>query len=239
MKHVLKQFLIFIKLRQLPLAMKNAFLLFCFLLSPFLLISQFDASIDIVGSYDFKNETAYGFGFRVFEGNTRKSFRYGGNFNFRVFDQGHFKTGIRYVKQAFKVKETVFPEGSSLHDYVDEYYLEVPLVCRYNFSKRKFTFYTEVGISPHFYLKGKLVTQTISGYTSTDYDPSYLKDRRVRMGYIMGVGINYLISEKMQIFAQPTYRYYPMIGVETLSITGNVNYGIEFGVRRALTLYKN
>jgi hypothetical protein len=89
-------------------------------------------------------------------------------------------------------------------------------------------------------LKGKYVTQINSDYSSTAYDILYLKDRRIRMGYIFGVGINYLISDKFQLFVQPTYRYYPSIGVQTFPpLPGNMNYGIEVGVRRAVTLYKN
>ena len=108
--------------------MKKILIFICLASLPYLSLSQFHTSIDLVGSYDFKNEQTFKFGFRRGNINTRKSYRFGANFNFRVFDQGLIKTGIRYAKQVQKVFEDQTIEGFLHLEFVDEYYLEVPLV---------------------------------------------------------------------------------------------------------------
>ena len=208
------------------------FALFSFL--SFFAFSQINTSIDIIGSYDIINEFTYKFDLTDGPTTSRQNYRFGANFNFRVFDQGFIKTGIRYVKQVHNVFENQF---------IDEYYIEVPLLFRYEFSKRKFSLYAEVGISPHFILKSKYVQQISLDHTTTDYEGQsinginfpYLKDRRVHLGYIIGIGFNYLFSQKMQLFFQPTYRYYPLIGDPSVIINGTKNFGVEFGVRRVLS----
>lgn len=214
--------------------MKNALLLFCFLCFPFLLISQFHTSLDLVGSYDLKNQISYAFNTGFPSGNNRSSYRFGANFNFKVFNQVFIKTGIRYVKQVYKTVESSFFDGSYYREYIDEYYFEVPIVYRYEFSEKKFSLFTEIGFSPHFFLKGKNVVESDMGNETIDYEILYLKDRRVRIGFNLGVGMNYKIRKSLQLFLQPTFRYYPRVGTQAYPLLGTINYGVEFGIRHVL-----
>jgi hypothetical protein len=84
-------------------------------------------------------------------------------------------------------------------------------------------------------LKGKFVQQINGEITSTDYEIPYLKDTRVRMSLVFGVGANYMLSPKMQLFIQPTFRFYPRTGTQALPLLGTYNLGVEFGIRSVLS----
>jgi hypothetical protein len=191
-------------------------------------------SIDLVASYDFKNEQTYSL--RVNNSYKRKpSYRFGSNFNFRITENGIVKTGLRYVKQVQNIFQNRLQNGFLYFEYINEYYIEIPIIYRYEISNKKISMYTEFGLSPHLFLKGELEKGVASDLSIEDYEIPYLKDRRIRLSYIFGIGVNFSPSPKIQLFFQPTYRYYPLIGTQSAPAIGTMNIGVEFGIRHVLS----
>ena len=212
--------------------MKNIIFLIFFLSSPFLLISQFHTSVDFIGSFDFSNKNSQTFGS---SGNmNRIGYRIGGNFNFKVFNRKFFKTGIRYTRQGTRLLRNRNSYATT-HDIFDEFYLEIPLLFRYEFDAKKYSPFFEIGTSHYIYLKGKYI-QEISGVkTVEDFDHPYIKDRRFRLAINLAVGFNYQLSKNYQFFTQPTLRYFLPVTFDSTNSFKTINFGIEFGIRRALT----
>lgn len=243
---------------------------------PTFLSSQINASIDIVGSYDFINSVYPSQRFesinldqkRKNEVQRSNNYRVGINANFRVLERVYLKTGLRYSKYGYLARSYVdFVEDANgftfnhYYVYYDETYIEMPVVFRYEFSNAKHSFYMEFGISPHLYLKGfrTIDHETLefnSEYeawessdnetiydSSMEYEIPYLKGSRFRLAYNFGVGWNYNLSKKNQLFFQPTMRLYRGLAnsnnlPSNEIVTGIINVGIEFGIRRALSFEK-
>ena len=216
-----------------PKTMKNSSLLLCLIFLPFTLISQIHTSVDIIANYGLIYNSSPNFGVNN-SFDRRFNFRIGGNFNFRIFDKKYIKTGIRYVRQGLEYTKGFSQNNSTSNDYADEYYLEIPLLFRVEFSERKLSFYTEVGGSPHFYLKGKYTTRIGISETVEDFDQPYLVGKRVRMALVVGLGFNIKISKQYQFFMQSTYVQFRPIEFGFFQKAKTRSLGIEFGFRRAI-----
>lgn len=218
--------------------MKIKLTLLFFLILPGVSISQFRTSVDIVGGYDYA--------YKIIDNTNsftlkrpRKGFRIGGNYNVRVMEQGYFKTGIRYVRQGYQQLDLLLSSPNIYKEFIDEYYIEFPLSFRYEFTENKFSFYTEAGISPHLFLKGKFIQQSEMLTTSNDYEIPYMKDRNFRLAFTVGVGLNYRISKRFQLFAQYSYRNFFPSDARADEIDYSLNAGFEMGIRYGINLMKN
>ena len=78
--------------------MKKVILFFA-LLTPFLSGAQILTTLDGVVSYDVINSNSFTSSFSSGRSSIA-SLRFGANFNFRVFDKGFMKTGLRYARQS-------------------------------------------------------------------------------------------------------------------------------------------
>ncbi len=220
--------------------MKLLITFLCIANMPAFLLSQHLTSIDIVSSLDRSSIFLLKPDGTTSNNSTHKSnFRVGLNFSFRIFDKTYFKTGIRYAQLGYveSYNEYKGPDQTILFEKVliDQQYIEVPLIFRYDFRTKKTTIYFEFGLAPHFYLKTKHTIQNSHFNDSSYYrDPIYLNNIRMRLAYIIGFGINHNISKQLQLFVQPTYRFYPKFS-NTIINRGQISMGFEFGVRRVIS----
>lgn len=198
---------------------------------PLCSIGQIHTSLDAVASYDFINRNIISF---TPNKPLSKSYRFGANFNFRIFDKQYIKTGIRYVKQG-DVYFVSFTAPSPLTYYYDEYYIEVPVVSRSEFGKKKLSPFIEVGLAPLLFLKAKRLVNNSGNIIEKEDVPPYLEDKRIRMSIVISLGCQYKLNKHFLLFVQPTYRYlFPLEYNSGLTLKGR-NFGIEFGVRKALS----
>jgi len=230
--------------------MKKIIIYFCFLFFPFFAISQFNTSVDFIVSVDYTNVST-SFGTTEERG---LNFRVGGNFNFRVFDKVTMKTGIRFAQlgSTLKMDDLRWPSefGPSgwmpdpalpryRHISTIKRYIEVPLIGRFEFGHKKFSYYLEFGISPHLFLKTKVTKTSNLGSEIVINNNTINIEKRILMGYVIGLGFNYKLSEKLQLFAQPTMRMYSNSAPSTTSVAGftsrYISFGLEFGIRRGLS----
>lgn len=102
--------------------------------------SRINSWIGMVGSYDPIYYIDYGFSG---ESNLAKrvGFRFGFNYHVKTIEQGYIKTGLRYVRQGHQQLNVNLPDPFIYEEYIDEYYFEIPLSFRYDFTKMKFYSY--------------------------------------------------------------------------------------------------
>lgn len=236
-----------------PIHMRNFFVYIFLCFIPLLSYGQFHTSIDLVSSIDYNRE-AIGFlnldentNFDIAINQAEYNHRFGVNFNARIFDDLLFKTGLRFAEVGFSSQKSfddiynvsMFGIFNPLFIISYQYrFIEIPLVFRYEIGKKKLQFYVEAGFSPHFYLNSQEVVDFELDTRTTTFDDSV---KRTNIAFVFAVGVNYKISKYLQMFIQPTIRNFKNNSRIIFGILLNdrpVSYGLEIGVRRALSLEK-
>ena len=163
------------------------------------------------------------------------------------------KTGVRYARLESTLKRDDLRWGNEFssngwvpdpnlpryfHTSTCRKYLEIPIIGRYEFSHKKMSFYFELGISPHIFLETEVIKKSNLGTATVINSSTPTNDKRIVMGYVMGIGFNYDLSEKYQLFVQPTMRLYSSATSATLSPPKYQSFGLELGIRRGLSFSK-
>ena len=240
--------------------MKTKIISSLFVVLPIFSFAQISSSIDLIAGieYSYRNLTVapnvIDLITTIDSRNNREeeklNWRFGFNYNKRLSSNLFLKTGIRLASVGYadeKRTDLRWPSEIGPNGYVfdptlphemqliyDYWFLEIPLIGRYEFSNKKFSPFVEAGISPSYYLTTK--TKTI-----TDLDTNTTSQRGGNGSYsnlhlvgVIAVGANYSINEKFQLFGQGTYRRHFTKLVDA-PIRGYLyNYGFEFGVRRKI-----
>jgi len=221
--------------------MKKLLIYFCFFISPFFTYGQFDYSFDFISSLDYTTFSRRVFSVKI---NSKLNYRIGGNFNLRIFDNVMLKTGVRYAELGFthnmddiRWPSEIGPNGyipdptlvKYIHQSIDLRYIEIPWLGRYEFSKKKINLFIELGASPHIYLSTRETTKS-----NLNSETIYREDneKRIRFIFVVGIGLNFNISNKIQLFIQPTFRLYPLTQTLFSVEPGRRSIGVEFGFRR-------
>ena len=214
-----------------------------FLFLSFASTAQFDYSFDIVGSIDYTNINEP-FSTSFYAVDSKINFRFGGNFNVKIKEKSFLKTGIRYVEVGYKedIDDLRWPSEIGPNGYepdptlpkyfdnvIDQKFIEIPILFRYDFVDKKFGLYVEAGVSPHIHLSTRNKSTSNLGTFTSNIDG---QDKRFNMSYIIGFGTNYTLSNTLQLFVQPTFRLYPANTAPlNLGLTRR-SFGVEFGIRR-------
>ena len=183
------------------------------------------------------------------EGETGKiNFRLGFNFNQRLSEKIFLKSGVRLASVGYKgEKRTGLIWGSEIdpnlgyqldpnlphesqfiHDY---WFIEIPIIGRYEFNNRKITPFIEAGISPNVYITSKTKIKTDISSNVEFYDETKLNFNRMHLAVNLSFGLNYQLSPKWILFGQPVFRYHFTKLVEAPIKEYLYNYGIELGAR--------
>jgi hypothetical protein len=198
------------------------------------LYCQRDFSIDLIGSFDHADNinqipiaVPVNTGFAPEDGHRSIfTYRYGMNFNFRIFDNVMFKSGLRFVTlgNLAYIKRSRWPSEVSpwgwnqnplLPRYVDysflHRYFEIPLVIRFeSTSLSRFHIFIETGLSPHIYYNTKV--QTISDLKKwsniADFSDLIRGFEKLQLALVLSCGFNYDINKQLTLFCQPTFRYH-------------------------------
>ncbi len=83
-------------------------------------------------------------------------------------------------------------------------FLNIPTQIRYQFSKNKFTFYANTGLTANFIIqeKAKIAMQT-SEITVTNKVKGL---KKVNFGYQLGIGVSFALKKHLDIYLEPTLR---------------------------------
>lgn len=130
------------------------------------------------------------------------------------------------------------PSGEPRFDdykIIDNYwFIEVPLVIRYEFSNKKITPYVEAGFGVAYYLLHRNIAKlggerTVT--TRTDVT-SVSRIQKVNLEGIIAFGANYNLKNNLQLFGQPTLRYHLTKLWDTDLKERLWALGLEVGLRR-------
>lgn len=226
--------------------MKKIFTYFFLSIIPFISHAQFDYTLDFVTSLDHNTIDSN----TPSEDSPRYNYRIGGNFSIRIFDNIMFKTGLRYAQVGYEFKREFRilgrPDSGGFYSYTigirrdvaDQRFIEIPLISRYESGSRKLSFFFEFGLSPHIYLSSEYRVTTDIDTTIDGGDDTLIGGKRFLLALVLGGGINYTATEKVQLFIQPTFRSYAS---NTSNFAENVkvsSIGLEIGIRRGFK-FKN
>jgi len=227
------------------------FILFIILL-PVLGFSQVSPSIDLIAGLDYSYRTLNS---ELLDGNrTRETgklnWRGGLNYNQPITSQFFLKTGLRLASVGYKgenntdvrwpsennggtwVPDPALPrELQLIYDY---WFLEIPIAARWEMNNKKVIPFFELGIAPSIYMTTKTISKTELGRTTQLERNSFPTFNKVHFVGLAAFGINYVISDYLQVFGQPTARYH-ITGTSRSSVNENLfNIGLELGLRKKL-----
>lgn len=233
---------------------------FLILSFPFLAFGQTNSSVDFVTGMEYsyrglstssKDEIVIGIMENRNDKETGKlNWRAGFNYNRRLSNRFHLKTGIRLASvgyegekktglryaSEFVTPELWVPDPSLPHEVqfiYDYWFVEIPLVGRFECTNKKIAPFLELGIAPAVYVttRTKIVTDLgtdVSFNNGVDAFDFY----RFHLVGIFSIGVSFSVSERMQLFGQPTLRYHLTQLVDAPIEEHLFNYGIEIGARR-------
>ena len=241
--------------------MKIKIITLCLFLMPLFLIGQSKSSFDIIGGVDYayrtlssNNDTLSQIGTRNANEKGRVKARFGFNYNKKLKERLFFKTGVRLASVGYVVSDIdnlIFGsdldilEGSngtansmdngSFKSIEDNYFIEIPLMLRHELSAKKFSLFVDVGLSPNIYLSTR-VKQIFRGETTTQIIDSDTFDySRLNLVGSLSLGMNYIMNDKWQFFAQSIGRYHFTPLISDAQIRENLyTIGLELGVRKML-----
>ncbi len=176
--------------------------------------------------------------------------RVGGSYNKRVGDGLYLRTGVRYVKTGYRIREQrlVFsPQSDGMGGVIPivdpslpqsiaftnrYHFLEVPLAVRKEWpAGSKTNFFAEAGIAPSYLLAAtyKLTTDLISEASTPDADFN-----RLQLLGTISVGLSYSLTDRLELFGQPSFRYHLTRLLDAPVREHLLNAGLELGIRKSL-----
>jgi len=230
-----------------------------FLFFPLVGFCQINSSLDLVGGLDYGYRFLHpggsgDFGKTIIE--TRKNeqfkigYRFGLNYNKRIKNNFHLRTGIRFVQGGYVVQRDedlrwpsefmngVFvPDPDLPHKITmtnDFQFLEVPLVARWEWGPNNFNLFFEVGLAPSLYLKTIVKQKTdINPVTKeSSYTGSFAP---LQVSGLIATGVNYNLGTNTQIFAQPIIRGHITQLIYNVRVKEHlINMGLELGLRKRI-----
>lgn len=176
------------------------------------------------------------------------NFRVGFNYNQPLANKVYLKSGIRLASVGYKgEKKTglIFPSEidptsgvqndpnlpNEIQFFYDYWFIEIPIIGRYEFNNKKFSPFIEAGISPNIYITSKTKSITDINSSTNFSDQTNSSFNRLNFSANISFGVNYHLSPKWIMFGQPIFRYHFTKLVDAPIKEYLYNFGIEFGAR--------
>lgn len=224
-------------------------------------VAQKNSSIDLILSVDYSFRSIDedgGIGALIAEVREKEngiiSWRGGFNFNRSLSERFILKTGLRFASLGYASESNDTLRFGNQHDgnggFVDPdptnssfvqikdnyYFLEVPVMLRWEHQKRKrWNTFLEGGLSAMYYL----TTRTMIDFgeeRSVDHN-RFTQDNfnDLQIAANVAFGVNYTPNENWQIFGQPIFRYHLSKMFRETFINENLwSAGVEIGFRKIL-----
>lgn len=236
----------------------NSVLILLFII-PTLSFGQFKQSVDLIGGldYSYRNLTTRNDASlstlvnSIDEAEIGKlNYRFGLNYNYRIKNKFLLRTGIRFTSVGYQTKESNLRQAYMiamvevdpsvrLKSLVDYHFLEIPIVGRWEWEKTRWTPFFELGVIPSIFLQTRIkavvpLDNEIQTIIQTGNDFIENPNKFHLVGFL-SFGVNYHLSDQLQLFGQPAFRYHFMsvsadgvFGIHLLST------GLEVGLRKKL-----
>jgi hypothetical protein len=134
-------------------------------------------------------------------------FHVGATIQFPISEKFSFETGLLLSKKGMtsKIKELFDGETIKYKSVIDLYYLDIPLLAKVTFEKKKVSYFGEIG--PYFGLglKGKIKTEytynedTESSNSDIEWGSDKENDQLKRIDYGLTIGVGIIIINTIQI----------------------------------------
>lgn len=190
--------------------------------------------------------------FRYIDGDLYKdeigkfNYRFGLNYTFQISNRIVLEVGARYASIGYQTAKMDIQWGSehngnggyepdpnlphNFRNSSDYRFVEFPLSAKYILKKGKFTPYIAAGISPNVYLNTRSVT-IIEAKTEISVSKTH-NINKLNLSAHAGFGIDYQLNKSLEIYMQPSFRYY----LKSISSGPIKEYlysaGIELGIRK-------
>ena len=247
--------------------MKHATTIFClFLLAATGLHSQSKESPEVRSSFDLifgvensyrslnRSSTSFPLSSHILTRNQSEipsvNYRFGLNYNQKLFGRFFLKTGARWIQTGYKTpkSELIWPSEIDpvTGEIIDDpslpqwlilknryYFLEIPLQFRYHFSENKIQPFIGAGASWNVFMNAREIS-------ITDQGRQVIADtlrmfNQVNIALTATFGFDFSFWEKHRLFAQVMGRYHLSSLEANNKIVENLyNYGIETGFRFGL-----
>ncbi len=206
--------------------------------------AQLDSSIDILvgggGTYRQLRGESNNVDIRDDLEEGKGNFFIGFNYNKKIKNRVHFKTGARYINLGYQTRDQFldfpgFPSTVIQFTY-DYQFIEVPLSLRIVSSEiQDVNRFFEFGVAP-MYLFGSKKVEIQDGVDNISTRQPLDGFNTLHLALHVGVGLEAYVSDETAIFVQFQFRYDFTNLVQSENLTENLySYGIEVGVRRSLS----
>ena len=182
-------------------------------------------------------------------------YRFGLNYNQRLSKKIFLKTGLRVANQGYtsgkmtglrwtnelqegENGEFIYvPDPSLPHEiqfFYEYWFLEIPLIARYEFNEKRWSPFVEAGLSSNIYLRAR--TRQVTDLSDSKYSNIEVGDsfNKIQLVGNASFGVNFEATESFRIFAQSVFRYHLTKTVDSAVKEHLYNVGIEVGVRKYL-----
>lgn len=238
--------------------MRVNFLLTLILIMPFLGLCQINQSIDFVSGIEYsyrnlvtssKDEIRSVIVESRDQTETGKlNWRIGFNYNRRLTSRIFLRTGLRLASVGYKGEKNNDLRWPSEHDgnggwvadptlphelqlVYDYWFVEMPIVGRFEKDQMKISPFIELGILPSYYMTTRTTQKTDIG-TDSDFQSGDVHNfNRVHFVGFVSFGMNYSLNDNLQFYGQPAFRYHFTKLADAPISEHLLNYGVEFGIR--------
>lgn len=185
------------------------------------------------------------------EENSRVNWRVGLNYNKRISHKIVLKTGLRFAWLGYNGAKRTDIRWPSEHDGMgswspdpslphelqinnEHWFIEIPLIVRYEWAEKKLIPFVELGVSPYYYLKTRIVSISDIGTEVSSIKGSTSNINKVHLAGSLSLGLSYSIMETIQVFGQGIFRYHLTQLNDDLIEERLNNVGFEIGIRKRL-----
>jgi len=241
--------------------MKNIFLFIVSSLFPFVLLSQFNNSIEVIAGLDYsyrsiseRDSLASQSLLNYYEGDIPKlNWHSGLAFNFKLKQKLHLKLGIQYSAIGYKHENQtdinfggqfdgtenppiINSDVTEVQIIKDYQYINLPFLLRYELGgDKKIQPFIEFGLIPSVYLRTKSTQITnLERKVFYDNDTEFEGFNAFQLLGSGAFGIQYNLNENYQIMLMPNFRYHFSKLADAPINIRLFSGGLELGLRRSL-----
>lgn len=219
-----------------------------FLLLTFGLTAQMNSSIDILigggGTYRQLKGESNNVDIRDDLEVSKFNVNLGFNYNRKIRNRVHFKTGLRYLSLGYKTRDQFLDfqglPATPIQFTYDYQFVEVPLNLRIVSSEvDNVNRFFEIGLAPMF-LFGSRKVEFQNGVENISTRQPLENFNLIHYALNAAAGMNCYISGETAVFIQFQFRYDFTNLVNIADLKENLySYGVEVGIRRGLGKSKN